>query len=84
MAISFQENKDFRNELLLGYLSSKEVQDNPEVFDSLYVEPFEEYVFGLTSKEGVSLEELKNGRTILSYKSSVRDSVMDAESSVKM
>ena len=44
LAISFQENDNFRNDLLLSYLSSKEVQDKPEVFDSLYGDSFEEYV----------------------------------------
>jgi hypothetical protein len=84
LAISFQENDNFRNDLLLSYLSSKEVQDKPEVFDSLYGDSFEEYVFSLTQKPGVSLEELKNGRAILSYKSSKKDFSFDAESSVKM
>ena len=84
MAISFQENENFRNDLLLSYLSSKEVQDKPEVFDSLYVDSFEDYVFGLTQKPGVSLDELKSGRAIISYKSSIKDSSLDTESSVKM
>lgn len=84
MAISFQENDNFRNDLLLSYLSSKEVQDNPEVFDGLYSDSFENYVFGLTQKPGVSLEQLKSGRNILSYRSSIKDSGLDAESSVKM
>lgn len=84
LAISFQENDNFRNDLLLSYLSSKEVQDNPEVFDGLYSDSFENYVFGLTQKPGVSLEQLKSGRNILSYRSSIKDSGLDAESSVKM
>ena len=84
LAISFQENDNFRNDLLLSYLSSKEVQDKPEVFDSLYGDSLEEYVFSLTQKPGVSLDELKNGRAILSYKSSKKDFSFDAESSVKM
>ena len=82
MAISFQENDNFRNDLLLSFLSNKEVQEEPEVFENLYTDSFEDYVFGLTQKPGVSLEQLKNGRTILSYRSSVKDSSL--ESSVKM
>ena len=82
MAISFQENDNFRNDLLLSFLSNKEVQEEPEVFETLYTDSFEDYVFGLTQKPGVSLEQLKNGRTILSYRSSVKDSSL--ESSVKM
>lgn len=84
MEISFQSNDNFRNELLLSYLSNEEVQKNPEVFDSFYVESFEDYVFGLTQKADVSLEELKSGRSILSYKSSVNSSSIDTESTVKM
>lgn len=84
MAISFQENDNFRNDLLLSYLSNKEVQKDPDVFDSLYVESFEDYVFGLTQKPDVSLDELKNGRSILSYKSSKKDVSIDSENSVKM
>ena len=82
MAISFQENDNFRNDLLLSFLSNKEVQEEPEIFETLYTDSFEDYVFGLTQKPGVSLEQLKNGRTILSYRSSVKDSSL--ESSVKM
>ena len=80
MATSFVENNDFRNDLLLSFLSKEQVQEHEEVFDSLYTDSLEEYVFGLTGKKDVNVESLKQGRSILSYKNSMQK----VESSVKM
>lgn len=80
MATSFVENNDFRNDLLLSFLSKEQVQEQEEVFDSLYTDSLEEYVFGLTGKKDVNVESLKQGRSILSYKNSMQK----VETSVKM
>jgi hypothetical protein len=80
LATSFVENNDFRNDLLLSFLSKEQVQEHEEVFDSLYTDSLEEYVFGLTGKKDVNVESLKQGRSILSYKNSIQK----VESSVKM
>ena len=80
LATSFVENNDFRNDLLLSFLSKEQVQEHEEVFDSLYTDSLEEYVFGLTGKKDVNVETLKQGRSILSYKNSMQK----VESSVKM
>ena len=80
LATSFVENNDFRNDLLLSFLSKEQVQEHEEVFDSLYTDSLEEYVFGLTGKKDVNVESLKQGRSILSYKNSMQK----VESSVKM
>ena len=80
LSTSFVENNDFRNDLLLSFLSNEEVQKHEDVFDSLYTDSLEDYVFGLTSKKDVSVESLKQGKSILAYKSSVKQ----VESTVKM
>lgn len=84
LEISFRENDNFRNDLLLSYLSNKDVQNNPDVFNEFYVESLEDYIFGLTQKDGVGLEELKNGRDILSYRRSVKVSDVETDLSVKI
>ena len=84
LEISFRENDNFRNDLLLSYLSNKDVQNNPDVFNEFYVESLEDYIFGLTQKDGVGLEELKNGRDILSYRRSVKVSDVETDFSVKI
>lgn len=66
-----KENTDFRNDLLLRYLSNEQVQENNDEFNKFYDEKFEGYIFGLTQKKDVRVEELKLGKEILSYKSSI-------------
>ena len=66
-----KENKDFRNDLLLRYLSKDQVKENGDEFNKFYDEKLEGYIFGLTQKRDVRVEELKLGKEILSYKSSI-------------
>ena len=80
LATDFVENNDFRNDLLLSFLSNEEVQKHEDVFDSLYTDSFEDYVFGLTNKEDVRVESLKQGKSVLAFKSSIQK----VESTVKM
>ena len=80
LATNFVENNDFRNDLLLSFLSNEEVQNHEDVFDSLYTDSFEDYVFGLTNKEDVRVESLKQGKSVLAFKSSIQK----VESTVKM
>ena len=80
LATDLVENKDFRNDLLLSFLSNEEVQKHEDVFDSLYTDSFEDYVFGLTNKEDVRVESLKQGKSVLAFKSSIQK----VESTVKM
>lgn len=78
METSFVKNNDFRNDLLLSYLSKEEVQNHNDVFDVFYTDSLEEYIFGLTSKENVKLDSLKQGRDLLTFKSS------ESQSTIKM
>lgn len=80
MATNFVENNDFRNDLLLSFLSNEEVQKQEEVFNSLYTDSFEDYVFGLTAKKDVKVESLKQGKSVLAFRSSMQK----VEPTVKM
>ena len=80
LATNFVENNDFRNDLLLSFLSNEEVQKQEEVFNSLYTDSFEDYVFGLTAKKDVKVESLKQGKSVLAFRSSMQK----VEPTVKM
>ena len=67
---SMQNNADFRNDLLLSYLSTDAVQSSEETFNKFYDEDLEKYIFGLTGKKDVKVESLKQGKEILSFVSS--------------
>lgn len=72
---SMQNNNDFRNDLLLSYLSTEAVQADLDTFKKFYDEDVEKYIFGLTGKKDVKVESLKFGKDILSYVSSMEQKI---------